>query len=307
MVFLIVAVLAALCLFGFGAWLFCIAFVRSKGDSSCDLSAKENEPLLPYREIIEGGMTYVESTPHEKLSIKSFDGLRLAARYYKCGNSRRTILLFHGYRSAARRDFSCAVKMYTDMGLNVLLVDQRAHGESEGKIITFGIKERRDVLYWCRFVLQKYGDDFELYLGGLSMGCSTVLMALGLDLPQNVKGVVADCGYTSPPDIIHSVASRYMNIKSPIAVPFINIFCMIFGGFSVYETSVPKSLKDNKIPILFIHGKNDSFVPCEMTVKNYESTNSDKKMVLVENADHGMSFLVDTEVVFSALKEFLME
>ncbi len=304
MVFLIATIALLLIAFACGTGLFCYAFVRNKNDGDCNMDSEVNRPIIDYREVIEAGMQCVSETPHKRVYTKSFDGLKLAASYYECEGSDRTMILFHGYRSAAKRDFSCAIKMYGDMGLNVLLVDQRAHGESEGRIITFGIKERRDVLSWCNFVLQNFGQDNKLYLGGMSMGSATVLMSLGLKLPPNVKAVVSDCGYTSPCEIISSVAKRYMHIKSRLAVPFLNVFCRIYGGFSLYEASAPECLKSTEIPVLFIHGTEDAFVPCDMTEQNYAAAHN-KEILLVEGANHGTSYLVDRVAVTDAVERFL--
>ncbi len=305
MVILIVLAALLLLLLAVGTALFFYTFVRNRRDGDCDLDSKVNKPLADYRDIISNGMCVLNDTPHCRVYTRSYDGLRLAASYYACGSSKKTIILFHGYRSAAQRDFACAIKMYHDMGLNVLLTDQRAHGESEGRIITFGIKERHDVLSWCEFVLKNYGADTELYLGGMSMGSSTVLMALGLELPQNIRAVVADCGYTSPSEIIDTVAREQLHIKTRLAVPFLNLFCRIYGGFSLYEASAPSALESAKTPVLFIHGTEDGFVPCDMTRQNFASAPDGKQMYLVEGANHGMSYLVDTVGVINAVEAFL--
>lgn len=281
------------------------AFVRFGKEDTDDLDSPSNRLLKPYKDIIKAGFDYVENHPHSWVHTESFDGLCLAARYFPCDNSNRTVILFHGYRSSAKRDFSCAVEMYNKMGLNVLLCDQRSHGKSEGKLITFGVKERRDVFSWIDFLLENYGHDTEIFLGGMSMGATTVLLSAGLGLPHNVKGIVADCGFTSPYDIIKNVAKRTFHIPSWIFCPAFELICRAVGGFGIYGVSTVDALKENRVPVLFIHGKADNFVPCEMSVRGYDAAVGEKKIYLVEGAGHGFSYLIDTEGVRNEIENFI--
>lgn len=281
------------------------AFVRFKKENTDDLSVAINRVLEPYMDVIKSGYDYIENSAYKWVNTKSFDGLNLAARYFPCGESKRTIILFHGYRSSAKRDFSCAVRMYNEMGLNVLLCDQRSHGKSEGKLITYGVKERRDVFSWIDFVLENYGNDTEIFLGGMSMGATTVLLSAGLGLPENVKGIVADCGFTSPYDIIKKVAKQSFNMPSWIFYPSFDLICRVAGGFSIYGVSTVDALRENRVPILFIHGKADDFVPCEMSQRGYEAAVCEKDILLVEGAGHGFSYLIDTEGVRRKLERFI--
>lgn len=286
-------------------YFFKVAFIRRKICNIENLNSRANRPLLPYREIIEKGMEFNRTQPHQTLNVKSFDGLNLFADYYENKNSDTTMILFHGYRSSGKRDFCCAVQMYYEMGMNVLLVDQRSHSRSEGKLITFGIKERKDVVSWVDLILQKFPVK-SIILGGMSMGATTVLLSAGLNLPQNVKGIIADCGFTSPREIICEVARKSFRINARILLPLINLFCLVFGRFSIYEASTVKALKDNKIPVLFIHGNADDFVPVRMTKQSYEAMEcADKYICLVDGAGHGFSFLVDTKRVRGELERFI--
>ena len=231
--------------------------------------------------------------------------MRLAASYYN-NNSNTTILLFHGYRSDGRFDFACAVKFYIELGLNVLVVDQRANGESEGKLITFGIKERRDAVSWIKFINKKYAPK-NILLSGVSMGATTVMMAANLELPQNVKGIIADCGFTAAPDIIKKVAKQAFKINATPIIPIMDLLCRLFGNFSLYETTTVKALAESDIPIFFIHGKKDGFVPCKMTEESHQAARAEKYICLVEDADHGISFLVDTDNIQRQITEFVKD
>ena len=151
MAWFIVIVILFLILIAIGLyWAFDTAFVRKKGR----LFSVDSGPLAKYKDIFNEGLKYIDSLECERLYIKSFDGLKLAASYYN-NDSENTILLFHGYRSDGKFDFACVVKYYIELGLNVLVVDQRANGESEGRLTTFGIKERRDVVSWTNFINDK--------------------------------------------------------------------------------------------------------------------------------------------------------
>ncbi len=281
-------------------WAFKTAFMRS----DIRLISFESGPLAKYKNVFKESLEYIDSLQNQRIYIKSFDGIRLAASYYDNNNSDTTILLFHGYRSDGRFDFACAVKYYIEMGLNVLVVDQRCNGESGGWLITFGIKERKDAVSWIRFINEKYAPK-NIFLSGVSMGATTVMMAANLDLPNNVKGIIADCGFTSAPDIIKKVARQAFKINATPILPVLNLMCKIFGRFSLYETTTVKTLSESDIPIFFIHGKKDGFVPCEMTEISYKAARAEKHICLVDDADHGISFLVDTDNIQRRISEFV--
>ena len=251
---------------------------------------------------MRSGIEYINTQPHTWLYITSFDGLKLAARYYN-NNSDKTIILVHGYRSTSTRDFSTAVKMYMNFGFNVLLCDQRCSGRSEGRIITFGVKEHRDVLSWVDLIKNKYNTE-NIVLDGISMGATTVLLA-SEKAPKCVKRIVADCGFTSPVEIIKYVGKKYFKLNATLILPILNLLCLIFGRFSIYNISTIDSLKNSDIPVLFVHGAADDFVPCEMSQRTYDSIIERARIIIVEGAGHGLSYFVDTERVENELKSFL--
>ena len=294
----IIFILAAIVLY-----FFCVAFVKRDIGDIDNVDADCNRILGEFREPIRQGIEYINSTSHKWVETISFDGLKLMGRYYDNGFE-RTAIIFHGYRSSAARDMSCAVKMYTGFGFNVLLVDQRAHGRSEGKLITFGVKESRDVVSWANFVNQKY-EPKEILLGGMSMGATTVMLSTNKGLPKNVKAVIADCGYTSPVDIIKVVAKREFKINAGWFMPLMDLCCRAIGGFSIKNASTIEVLKSCDLPVLMIHGEADGFVPCEMSKQAIKSCNGKSRLLTVENADHGFSFLTDKPRVLNEIKEFI--
>ena len=216
-------------------------------------------------------------------------------------------MLFHGYRSCWQIDFGLVLPYYYEtLGYSLLLVDQRAHGSSEGKYLTFGVRERMDVISWVTYMGQKLGPDAPLILGGLSMGATTVLMASCFDFPANVRAIIADCGFTSPYEIAGSVLRRdYPKAPLRLLLPLCSVFTRIFAGFGLHDASTLDAVKQSRYPILFLHGTGDTFVPCEMTEKAYAACTAHKELVLVDGAEHGKSYLVEKNRVEDALQRFL--
>ena len=239
---------------------------------------------------------------YEKVSVKSRDGLLLTGKYYAVKEGAPIQIQFHGYRSVALHDFSGGSVEAVKTGHNVLLVDQRAHGDSEGRVISFGINERYDVLSWIDFALERFEADTEIILAGISMGAATVLMASELNLPENVKGIIADCPYSSPAEIIKKV-SRDMKIPPMLSYPLIKLSARLFGGFNLEESSSVGALRNAKIPVLLIHGEGDNFVPCDMS-RDIARVNSRVRLVTFREAGHGLSYIYDKDGYTEELNEF---
>lgn len=236
--------------------------------------------------------------------ITSDDGLKLHGLWIPAEDPRATILLAHGYRSTKLADFSVAYDYYHRQGMNILVPDQRSHGQSEGKFITFGVKESTDMLRWVEFHNRELGD-FQMILSGLSMGASTMLYLADRDLPENVKGLIADCGFTSPKDILASVFKSVIHLPAVPTIWAAELFARLFAGFSLYEKDTRRSLANSKLPVFMIHGTGDDFVPCNMTRQGYDACTGEKQLLLVEGAEHGLSFLEDTETYTAMIEEFL--
>lgn len=281
---------------------FGVAFIRKDGINFEDVETSHY--LQPFIERVRPGLDFIDNQHYEEENILSFDGLKLFARYYN-NNSDKTIILAHGYRSNGKHDFSGALKFYYDYGFNVLLIDQRSHAKSEGKLITFGVKESYDVRDWAEFLNKKYHPK-AIVLSGVSMGASTVLFALGRGLPENVRCVIADCGFTSPEAIIKKVGHERFKINASIYIPFLNTLTHIFGRFSLYENTV-KILANNKIPVAFIHGEKDGFVPIEMSREAFNASGKYGKAIFVKDADHGLSYLIEPERVTNEICSFLSQ
>lgn len=278
-----------------------IAFVKGRVSDITAITPK-SEKYLGYIDQMNDSMKWFDEQPKKDVYITSYDGLKLHASVLTfCENADKTIILFHGYRSTGKRDYACAIAMYSSFNMNIIVVDQRAHGKSEGKIISFGVKERYDARDWVEFAKKEFPNT-KIYMSGISMGSATVMMAS--DIVDGVSGIVADCGFTSPKEIIQRVAKEDMHLPKWFAAP-IGLMARIFAGFD-YSYSAKTSLAKTNVPVLFIHGGKDSFVPCYMTEENFEACASKKKKVIVEEAVHGFSYLVEPERVTEALRTFIL-
>ena len=237
---------------------------------------------------------YLHSLPYEQISITSHDGLKLSARYYHRNDGAPVKIEFHGYRSAATRDFCGANELDVLTGCNVLLVDQRSHGLSDGTVISFGIKERHDVVSWVNYIVDRFGDDVKILLSGVSMGAATVLMASNLDLPANVKGIIADCGFTSPAAIIKKVCKEDMHLPPAIVYPFVKLAAKWFGKFDLEEIGAVDAVKDTKIPLFLVHGTDDRYVPCSMAYEIKDAAGEIAQLHIFEGSGHVLSYMDNT-------------
>ncbi len=243
--------------------------------------------------------------PYENVWITAFDGKKLHGRLYLQNADAPLHIQFHGYMGDCYRDLGAALLLVHERGENALLIDERSHGQSDGHTITFGINERKDLIKWVDFAIGKLGSDVKIYLEGISMGAATVLMASNMDLPDNVKGIWADCPYSTPFGIIAKVARERVGIISKALYPAFVASAYVFGRFNLLESTALKSVKETKLPISIIHGDADRFVPCEMS-RQIKKANPDKvTLTEVEGAAHGMSYFKDNVAFKKAFDDFI--
>lgn len=253
------------------------------------------------KEVVEGQRFFKEN--HGERVVIHANGVELSARIYRPKNPVGRILLFHGYRSVPEVDFATAMRFYYSLNYELVLVDQRAHGKSAGSWIGFGVLERYDCLSWTRYMNHEHGV-LPTFYAGISMGSTTVLMALGCELPSNVKGVIADCGFTSPKEILTRGLQR-KKLPAKLLLHPLSLFFKIFAGYFPGEYSTVEALRSTQIPVLFIHGTKDHLVPVEMTEENYRACRSEKELLLVEGAGHGTSVFVQRTEVEGKIRAFL--
>jgi fermentation-respiration switch protein FrsA (DUF1100 family) len=251
---------------------------------------------------------WIAGQPYETVAIRSEDGLKLVG-YYLPAERRadKTVILAHGY---AGRGFDMAgfAEYYREqLGYNVLMPDARGHGASEGEYVGFGWPDRRDYLLWIAWVLERVGNDSRIVLHGVSMGASTVLMASGEDLPDNVDCIIEDCGYTSLDDELTYQLKRIYHVGRDPSVPELSKLMEEKVGYSVADASAIKQVLKSTTPTLFIHGDADSFVPIEMARRLYDACAASKEILIVRGAGHAESAVVDPKGYEERVAAFLKE
>ena len=284
-----------------------IGFYSSDSNHGGIYEVPPEEGFQRYKDKILSLVKEFDEKPFEKVQIKAYDGLKLAGRYYHIKDGAPVDICFHGWRGNGLRDFCGGSKISFELGHNVLLIDQRGQWESGGHTMTFGVKEKFDVLSWVDFVTGRFGAETKIFLYGVSMGAATVLMASSLNLPENVKGIIADCPYALPSDIIKKVTEEGMKLSYTFFKPTIYAAAFIWGHFNLGDknSNCCEAVKKSKTPILIIHGEADGFVPCWMSRQIAEANPSLIHYETFPAADHGMSYMADTERYEAIAKSFI--
>ena len=268
----------------------------------------EIEPFLDDMEMFGGikdQAKKMSKIPCERVQTTSYDGLKLSGRYYHKSDDAPLCLCFHGYRGSAVFDFGILGQFLLDEDYNVLLVDQRAHFRSGGHTITYGIRERRDVLSWVEYANKTFGSDKPIYLFGISMGAATVVMASGLDLPDNVKMICADCPFSSPRDEIYYVVKRWYKFPKLLWAA-IRVSAFVYGHLILSkDVTAANAAKNTKKPILLIHGEDDCFVPKEMSEEIWLANPESIERYTFPDAVHGVSYCYDPERYIAILRDFI--
>ncbi len=245
--------------------------------------------------------------PSEHVTIKSRDGLTLHGDIFMAEKpTKRTAILFHGYTSCGMNDCSNMAEFFMERGYNALVVDHRSHGQSEGEYIGFGILDRYDCIKWIEYINERLGSDSKIVLYGVSMGASTVLMACGTaGFPDNVRVIISDCAFTSPYDVFKHILKRDYHLPPHPIMDINEQMCRSKAGYGFQDFSTLDAVKNAPCPILFIHGKEDLFVPTEMSVHNHAVCSGPKKLLLVDNAGHAASLYENRELYERTVTEFL--
>lgn len=306
---IVIAWIAAAAL-GLAALVLLIAFItcrmtffspEGKRGTPHDLPSGEQYQCL--RKQMNEMVSRLEAIPCERVEITSGDGLKLRARYYHVREGAPVCICVHGYRANAIRDF-CGIGEFCILeGQNVLLLDQRGQGESEGCYMTFGIRERCDLLRWIDYVIGRCGSDVRILLYGVSMGGATVLMASGMNLPANVRGIAADSPFSSARDIICKVC-RDLHLPAGAVYPFIRLGARIFARFDPDAHTARDAVRDAKLPIMIIHGEDDRFVPCEMGREIARSNPKNVRFYSFPRAGHGISYMQDMPRYHALVRAF---
>lgn len=259
-----------------------------------------------WQDITQRRDQWLAQSRQEDAGITSADGLALRGEaFYAPESTHRWLLAIHGYNSN-KESMRHIASAYGLAGWNVLTPDMRAHGESEGTYIGMGWLDRQDILLWLDYIIS-LDPEAEIVLHGVSMGAATVMMTAGEDLPENVKGIVEDCGYTSVWDIFADELSALYRLPS---FPILNVteqVARVRAGYGFREASALEQVKKARVPILFIHGSEDNFVHTEMVYPLYDACPTAKDLLVVEGAGHGQAYSKDPELYLETVFSFLEE
>ena len=272
---------------------------RLKGEGNDD------EELLAYCDALGQRLRQKE---HTLVRLKSYDGTELVGHLFPSERQKRVILAMHGWRSCWCRDFGPVAQFFQENDCTVLYAEQRGQGESGGEYMGFGMIERFDCLEWIKWLNANGFADSKIYLAGISMGATTVLMTAGFpELPENVAGVIADCGFTSAKAEWKYISENNLRVPYDRRGKHVDALCRKRIELDSDAFTTLDAMKTCRVPILFIHGQADSFVPVEMTMQNYEACASPKRVLIVPGANHGMSYFLDREGYEAAVKAFFRE
>jgi len=250
----------------------------------------------------------LKNAPCETVKLIAHDGVKLVGHWFPCANAKRTILAMHGWRSSWTRDFGLISDFLFQNDCQILFVEQRGQNNSGGDYMGFGLLERYDCLGWIRWINRAADDKLPIYLYGISMGASTVMMTAGFGLPQNVHGIIADSGYTSLDAIWKYIVENrlklpYNGFLGEIAADMCHRKILM----APKDYSCTKAMAKSNVPVLFIHGTEDDFVPVKMAYENYKSCVAPKRLLVVPGANHAMGYFVDQNAYELAIKQFLYD
>lgn len=258
-----------------------------------------------YMQFIQERKEYMLSQPHRDVYCQSEDGLQLHATYFPNQGSQKLVICFHGYTSEGMKDFIGLSGYYMKRGYGMLLLDARAHGQSEGKYVGFGCLDRKDALRWINWVVNTCGEDVEILLHGNSMGGATVLMTSGWKLPVQVKGIISDCAFTSPKYVFTHVLHSMYHLPAFPVIQIADFMNRRLAGYGMDECNAAREVAHATLPILMIHGDADTFVPSSMCEEIYASCASPKKKLIIRGAAHAESYYKDTKAYEQALDDFI--
>ena len=260
----------------------------------------------PHYKASISGRELMKNIPSEDHYIESRDGLKLHAYLFPAEQeSKKFVLGIHGYKSYSRPEFAPYIEFYRSLGYNMLLPDDRAHAPSEGEYIGFGVLDRLDCVDWAKYIVDTYGEDVEILMHGVSMGAATVVSASGdADLPEQVMGVVSDCGFTRAYDVMEFMLKDMMKMPGvDYLLPRVEKVCEKKAGYNFHDNAAVDLVKNSRVPMVFVHGAKDQMVPAYMVQELYDACPTEKRLLVVDEAAHGESIAFAPEEYHTAIRE----
>ena len=264
----------------------------------------EDESFARILQRLEQGARQLESMGCCTVKLTAHDGVQLVGHWFENPQAQRVVVAMHGWRSSWSQDFGMVADFMHKNGCSVLYAEQRGQNGSGGRHITFGLLERFDCRDWINWVTAHTVPGLPVYLVGISMGATTVLMTAGLDLPDSVRGIVADCGFTSPHDIWKHVAENNLHLRYDLHDGWVERLCRRKIHMGGRDYSTLDAMRVCRVPVLFVHGTDDTFVPVTMTYENYKACAAPKELLIVPGAAHGMSYLTEQSRYRQAVLSF---
>ena len=278
--------------------------VKIRNMKNMDVSFYDRGPLKNLASI---GLDFMNTLDVKETYITSFDGFKLQAYVIKnpYKETNKYFLGMHGFKSGPRHEYAPYLKYYLDAGFNIIIPCERAHYESEGDYITMGLKEKYDVLSWCNYIVDTYGNDIKILIQGISMGGATVCLASSLDLPKQVVGIVSDCAYTSLKDELKFQMLKFgKHIPMNLFINVINLFIKAKLHVSMNDTQPIDAVRNAKVPMIFYHGAKDEMVDVDFTRRLYEECGNKKKLYIIDEANHAESIAYQKQEYIDNILEF---
>lgn len=241
--------------------------------------------------------------PFDEISIISDDGLTLRADMLRGSGTGKTVIFFHGYKSEPACDFAAMYDFYKTLGCDLIYVHMRAHGRSDGTYIGFGALDRYDVVQWTNKAAELFPDN-DIYLHGMSMGAASVLQSMDLELNENVRGVIADCGYSDLNTVFRNLVGQLYHLPAM----FVDVFeyvNLLKAGYGFREASSVRSVSVARVPLVYICGDCDRYVPKDMALEIFNACKSEKKLLLVPDAGHAASYMCAKDEYEALVREFI--
>ena len=273
-------------------------------EQSMEALVQTDDIEMNQTKALEETEAWLEQVSTEKLSVTTVDGYQLIGQvFFQEEESHKWVILLHGYTGWKEELYPIGYQ-YAKQGYQVLSPDLRCSGESEGDFIGMGWTDRLDNMLWLNYILEQ-DPDAQIVIHGQSMGAASALMMTGEELPENVKAVVSDCAYTDVYSIFQKQIKEWFHLPGFPIIDGANLVLQLRGGYNIRKASAIDAVKKTNLPILFIHGDQDAFIPIEMAEELYDAANGEKELLVVEGAGHAQSQDKDPQGYYGTVFSFL--